>query len=156
LQINLQLTIYLPIVRLTTQYNHKGYKMTTELYWLTLTTLMTGLFWMPYIINRMKEDGIWGALSNPETDSQPKAAWAQRMMAAHSNAIENLVIFAPLAIAVHLTGTGTELTAIAVKAYFFIRLTHYVVYSLGIPVVRTLMFIVGFACQVILAISVLS
>ena len=27
--------------------------MTTELYWLTLTALMTALFWMPYVLNRM-------------------------------------------------------------------------------------------------------
>ncbi len=129
--------------------------MTIEIYWLTLTVLMTALFWMPYIVNRMVELGIIGAISNPETDAMPKAAWAQRMMAAHNNAVENLVIFAPLAITVHLLGAGTELTATAVKVYFFARLVHYIVYTLGIPGIRTVTFVIGFACQVILALSIL-
>jgi len=129
--------------------------MTTELYWLTLTALMTGLFWMPYIVNRMIEMGILGALANPNTDSAPKAAWARRMMAAHSNAVENLVVFAPLALIVHLTGSGVALTAMAVKVYFFVRLVHFLVYTFGIPGVRTVAFVTGFACQMVLAFSVL-
>ena len=128
--------------------------MSIELYWLTLITLMTSLFWAPYILNRMYEMGFWTAISNPNTDTTPKAPWAQRMMSAHNNAVENLIIFAPLAIAVHIVGAGNELTAIAVKTYFFARLIHYVGYSAGVPLIRTVMFLIGFTCQLILALSV--
>ena len=78
--------------------------MSTELHWLTLTALMTSLFWLPYILNRLSEMGIVPAVMNPSTDPTPKAVWAKRMMRAHANAVENLVIFAPLVIAVHVTG----------------------------------------------------
>ena len=76
--------------------------MNAELYWLTLTALMTSLFWLPYIVNRLLEIGVSQAVLNPNTDMTPRAAWAQRMMNAHRNAIENLVIFAAVAIAVQL------------------------------------------------------
>ena len=34
--------------------------MTTELYWLTLTALMTALFRVPYVLNRMAVNGLGG------------------------------------------------------------------------------------------------
>jgi len=128
--------------------------MSTEIYWLSLTALMTGLFWVPYILNRFYEIGILPAVMNPNTDERPKAAWAQRMMDAHMNAVENLVVFAPLTIVVHLADVGSSLTATAVKVYFFARLVHFIVYSLGVPGMRTVMFLVGFACQVILGLTI--
>ena len=129
--------------------------MTTELYWLTLTALLTGLFWVPYILNRFVEIGIITAMMNPERDSRPTAQWAQRMMCAHTNAVENLVVFAVLALAVHLSATGTEATALAAAIYFFSRLFHYIVYSLGIPGLRTVSFLVGFGCQMTLGLTAL-
>jgi len=129
--------------------------MSVEIYWLCLTVLMTGLFWVLYILNRFYEIGILPAVMNPNTDERPKALWAQRMMDAHMNAVENLVVFAPLALVIHILALGTGLTAIAVKVYFFVRLAHFIVYSLGIPAMRTVMFLAGFACQVILALTIL-
>ena len=130
--------------------------MHPELYWLTLTALMTGLFWLPYIINRLLEMGVSQAVFNPNSDPTPKAAWAQRMMNAHNNAVENLVIFASVAIAVHLTGTSSSLTATAAMIYFFARLAHFIVYSVGIPGLRTATFAAGFVCQMILGASALN
>ena len=44
-----------------------------EIYWLTLTTLMTGLLWLPYIANQLIVMGPWRAVSNsdPEGCSAP-------------------------------------------------------------------------------------
>jgi uncharacterized MAPEG superfamily protein len=124
--------------------------LSPELYWLALTALLTAILWAPYIINRILEMGLWAALKTAGPDCHAKAAWAIRLQAAHSNAVENLVIFAPLAIAVHVAGAGTSLTAMAAAIYFYTRLVHVVAYTLGIPVVRTLSFAVGFVAQVIM------
>jgi len=35
--------------------------------------------------------------------------------------------------------------------FFFARAAHYTVYALGLPLVRTLLFIVGVGCQILLA-----
>ena len=68
----------------------------TELYWLTLTVSLTAVMWLPYITNRMVELGILPALWDRFGHTEARAAWANRMMQAHANAVENLVIFAPL------------------------------------------------------------
>jgi hypothetical protein len=60
------------------------------------------------------------------------------MMAAHVNAVENLVIFAPLVLTARALGIATAVTAFACALYFWSRLAHVVIYTLGIPVLRTL------------------
>lgn len=131
--------------------------MTTELYWLVLTTTMTALIWVPYILNRMKEheQGAWAAVCNPQPDTQPKAQWAVRLMRAHANAVENLVIFAPLVLALQSVGTSTEITANASMVYFIVRVAHVVLYTFAIPLLRTVAFAIGFFCQMALALTLL-
>ena len=73
--------------------------MSHELFWLVMTTAMTGLMWVPYILDRMMVRGMMGALANPSPADKPQSPWAQRLMAAHVNAVENLIIFAPLVLA---------------------------------------------------------
>jgi uncharacterized MAPEG superfamily protein len=133
-----------------------NHAITAEIYWTTLTILMTALFWMPYIIDRILEHGLWTAVSNPQPDTPPKSAWAGRMMKGHRNAVENLAIFAPLALAVSFTGVGTSATATACVVYFFARLAHFLIYTLGIPLMRTLTFFIGFVCQVVLALALIN
>lgn len=125
--------------------------MSEELYWLVLTAAMTGTFWIPYIVNRFRELGPPSMRFYPLADPSPRALWAARAQKAHINAVENLVVFAPLALAVYLVG-GTGLTALACKVYFFARLAHYAIGIFGLPIpLRTLAFLIGFACQMSLA-----
>jgi uncharacterized MAPEG superfamily protein len=114
--------------------------MSTELFWLVLTVAMTGLMWVPYILDRITVRGLMGAMANPSPDDKAHSPWAQRLMAAHTNAVENLVIFAPLVLTVRALGIATAVTAFACALYFWARLAHVVVYTLGIPVLRTLSF----------------
>ena len=84
--------------------------ISTELFFTSLTAGFTAVIWMPIIVNRLAEMGPWKALSNPEPDVRPHANWAYRMGHAHRNAIENLVVFVPLAIAVHVLGLSSPVT----------------------------------------------
>lgn len=129
--------------------------LTPELYWLTLTLLMTGLFWVPYLLERISAQGLLNALWDPQGTTHTDTAWAQRMMRAHRNAVENLVIFAPLVLAVQITGKGTTLTAIACVVYFGARAVHYVVYTLAVPVLRVPTFVAGFLAQMTLALTLI-
>ena len=125
-----------------------------EIYWLTLTVSMSAILWLPYIINRLYEEGIAKALWNPEPDAGPKAQWAVRMMAAHENAVENLVIFIPLVLIIQILGINNESTAFGCALYFFARLAHYLVFSFGIPILRVVIYFVGFYAQVLLAVAI--
>lgn len=128
--------------------------MSRELMWLTLTIILTGLMWVPYIIDRAMKRGLMGCMANPSRHDKPQSPWAQRLYFAHTNAVENLVIFAPLVLILDSLGHSTESTAIACAVYFWARLAHAVIYALGIPVLRTLAFTVGFLAQVALVLAI--
>ena len=72
-------------------------------------------------------------------------------MKAHSNAVENLVIFAALVLAAHAAGISNSATATACVVYFWARVVHVLAYTFAIPWVRTLAFAVGFFAQATLA-----
>ncbi len=129
--------------------------MTTELYWLTLTALMTALFWVPYVLNRIVVSGLGGALAGSAPEGSAHSPWAQRAIKAHYNAVENLAIFAPAVLVAHLLSISTPATKAAVVVYFFARLLHFVVYSAGIPAARTLTFTAGWLAQIVILASVL-
>ena len=128
--------------------------MSKELYWLVLTVAMTGLFWLPYILDRIMVRGLMPTMANPGPTDKPQSAWAQRMMAAHTNAVENLVIFAPLVLVAQLLSIATPTAAFACALFFWSRLAHVVVYTLGIPVLRTLAFAGGFVAQALLVLAI--
>src|SRR5258708_16627830 len=124
--------------------------MTRELFWLTLTVILTGLFWVPYMLNRCKVRGLSGAMANPSRTDKPHAEWATRLMFAHDNAIENLIIFAPLVLILNAIDYSTKWTVLACAVYFWSRVAHLIVYTLALPIFRPLPFTVGSIPQPVL------
>jgi uncharacterized MAPEG superfamily protein len=130
--------------------------MTTELYWLTLTVLMTALFWVTYLLDRIAVLGFWLTLANPQPETGTHhSLWAQRAIRAHHNAIENLAIFAPIVLTAHVLSISSPATRAAAMAYFFARLVHFIVYAAGIPVARTLAFAAGWIAQIVIIAAIL-
>jgi uncharacterized MAPEG superfamily protein len=129
--------------------------MSTDLFWLSLTCVLTGLIWVPYMLGRITRHGAWAAFGTPDHVARPDPSWAERARAAHANAVENLVVFAPLVIVAVMVGATSPGTAIAAKTYFAARVVHVVAYTFGIPVVRTLGFLAGFVAMAVYAVAVL-
>ena len=122
-----------------------------ELFWLAATCMLTGLMWMPYVANRVRELGPPRLRWFPPPDPPARAPWAARAVRAHMNAIENLVVFVPLALAVHAAGLGSATTTAACQLYFLARAVHYGVCVVGMPIIpRTIAFLVGVGTQVTL------
>jgi uncharacterized MAPEG superfamily protein len=128
--------------------------MSKELLWLTLTVALTGLLWIPYIVDRAQVRGLWASLDNPKPGDTPQSPWAMRLYFAHSNAVENLVVFAPLVLILDSLNISTWATVIACAVFFWARLAHAILYALGVPVLRTVAFTVGFICQVVLVLAI--
>ena len=128
--------------------------MTSELSYLTWITALTGLMWIPYILNMIMVRGLIDAVGYPE-NPKPIAPWAARMQAAHANAVENLVVFAALVLIAHAAGIHNAITARACAVYFWTRVVHFVIYTFKIPWVRTLTFVIGFGAQVAVAWQIL-
>ena len=121
--------------------------MTSELTSLIWVTALTAFLWIPYALNTIAVRGLMDAVGYP-ADPKPLAGWAQKMKAAHANAVENLVVFAALVLIANSAGVSNETTVLACTVYFWSRVVHLLAYTFAIPWVRTLSFVAGFACQV--------
>lgn len=78
-------------------------------------------------------------------DSMPAlTGWASRATRAHLNMLESLVVFAILVLVAHATGRLNETTALGANLFFWARLAYAVIYVLGIPWLRTLIWTVSF------------
>src|SRR4030088_3506369 len=130
--------------------------MTRELFWLTLTVILTGLLWVPYVLNRCQVRGLSGAMANPSRNDKPHAEWATRLMFAHDNAVENLIIFAPLVLILAQIDYSSKWTVYACAVYFWARVAHLSNYMLCRAGSRTLVFTVGFLAQAVLALAIFS
>jgi uncharacterized MAPEG superfamily protein len=128
----------------------------TTLQWLAATALMTALFWVPYILERMVSLGIVGALRPVDPEQILKQAlWAQRARRAHYNGVENLVVFATLVLVAQAMGAADDSQVLlAAQVYFWARLVHFPALTFGIPGVRTLAFLAGFAAQIVVALKI--
>lgn len=124
--------------------------MNTELFYLALVTALTGLIWIPYMIDRILVWGIADTVGYPE-HPKPQTPWARQIIKAHANAIENLVVFAALVLVAQDMGVSNGVTAGACIVYFWARVVHLAAYAFAIPWVRTLAFTVGFFSQAALA-----
>jgi len=124
--------------------------MKTELLYLVYVTVFTGLLWVPYILDRIATRGLLDAVGYPD-NPKPQSPWAQRLLKAHLNAVENLVIFAALVLAAVAAGVSNPFIAGACAVYFWARVVHALAYTFAVPWVRTLAFAVGFFAQAAIA-----
>lgn len=124
--------------------------MKTEMLYLVLVTALTGLLWVPYILDRVAVRGLMDAVGYPE-NPKPQSPWAQRLMKAHANAVENLVIFATLVLAANALGVTGPAIAASAMVYFWARVVHALGYTFAVPWVRTLSFTAGFLSQACIA-----
>ena len=130
--------------------------MSPAIYWLVLSILLSLAMWLPYVLRRVGANGLMPSLgydfSTPEASS-----WAARAKKAHLNATENLVLFAPLVLIAELItpANGDAAIGTAAMVYFVARLLHYICYTLGIPVARTLTFFAGWLATLFIALRIL-
>jgi len=128
--------------------------MTTDLMMLTWSAALCALLWIPYVLARI---GAWGLVNTVGyPDAPPEVpTWSARTQKAHSNLVENLVPFAVLVLVAHVGGMANETTALAATVFFWARVAHAVTYTFGIPWVRTLTFVAGFAAQVMIFLEII-
>jgi uncharacterized MAPEG superfamily protein len=69
--------------------------------------------------------------------------WAGRAQRAHRNMLESLVLFAVVVLVAAVTDKTNSITLLGAQLYFWARLGYAVVYFVGIPWVRTLVWLVS-------------
>lgn len=129
--------------------------MNSELYYLALVSVLTGLLWVPYVLDTVAVRGLIDAVGYPE-NPKPLHAWARRLKAAHYNAVENLVVFAALVLVAQAAGIHNAAIVSSAMVYFWARVVHVLAYTLGIPWIRTLAFVAGVGAQLCIAWHILA
>ena len=116
--------------------------MTTDLVMLTASAVLCALLFVPYGVATTIIWGLPVSVGN-RASTPPVPPWVDRSMRAHRNMLENLPHFAVLVLVAHMTGLNNATTALGATIFFWARIAHAVVYTAGIPWVRTLAFFVG-------------
>jgi uncharacterized MAPEG superfamily protein len=124
--------------------------MTTDLWMLVWSTVICIALILPVTLARVTTPGglAWG-LGNRERDLT-FPAWAGRAERAHRNLIENLAPFAILVLVARVAGKANATTALGATIFFWGRVAHALVYLAGIPFLRTLVFAVAIAGELMI------
>lgn len=120
--------------------------MTSELYYLAYTALLTAALWVVYIAAQVQANGFLTPQNYDDPTPRPVPNWGKRANRAHLNAVESFAPFAALVLIIHATSQQTSTTAFLCMAFFWLRVIHAIVYLAAIPYVRTLVFTLGFIC----------
>jgi len=134
--------------------------METAYTYLALSAVLTLLLWTPYILARVFVWGLPTFLNNYPNDypaSEPiPPLWAQRAQRAHLNMVETLPAFvAVIVAATWLAGDAQgPFVGLMAQIFFFARMGHAVVYTLGIPFLRTPVYLVSWAAVLAIGVKV--
>ena len=136
--------------------------METAYIYLALSGMLTLLLWTPYILARLFTWGLPTFLNNypdgfPATAPEPPL-WAQRAQRAHLNMVETMPAFiAVIVAATWLVGDaqGALIGGLA-QLFFYARVAHAVVYTLGVPYLRTPVYLVSWAAVLAIGYTVLT
>ena len=129
--------------------------MSKEMMWLTLTVILTGVLWIPYILDRIMVRGLMGAMANPSRDDKPQSRLgAAALVRAYQRGGKSGRVRALVLILMRMNHSTAEYRASPARSISGRGWCTSIVYTLGIPVLRTLAFAVGFVCQVTLALAV--
>jgi uncharacterized MAPEG superfamily protein len=109
---------------------------------------------VPYMLDRMAVRGVMDVMDNPSPRGKPQSSWAVRLMNAHINQVENLVVFGILVLVLDALAISTPATVLACAVFFWSRLAYVVIYTLGVPVLRTLAFTVGLLAEAALVLAI--
>ena len=122
--------------------------MSTDLKYLALTAILTASLWIPYIACTVMTNGNLTPQNYLDPTPRPVPLWGMRANRAHVNAVESFAPFAALVIVAHLAGKANATTAFLATSFFWLRLAHAVVYLLGIPYLRTVIYTLGFVAVI--------
>ena len=122
--------------------------MTTDLRYLAYTAILTAALWIPYVVAQVMTNGFLAPPNYVDPTPRPVPLWGKRADRTYLNAVEVFAPFAALVIVAQLAGKANAMTAFWAICFFWLRLAHAVVYLLGVPYVRTVIFTLGFVCVV--------
>ena len=129
--------------------------MSTDLLYLTLSAGLCAVLWIPYVLSRIQTWGLVNAVGYPENPPE-LPAWARRSKRVHENMVENLAPFAALVLVAQVIGVANDTTALGALIFFWARIVHAIVFTFGIPWLRTVSFAVSWVGMLMIFFAIIS
>jgi len=131
--------------------------MKTELFYLLLTTILTGVLWIPVVIGYVSSGRRLSPVTYKVASTAPLPAWVDRANRAHVNAVENFAPFAAVVLIAHAAAVSSTVTVSCAAIYFFARLAHAAVHisGFGLFFARTVIFTVAWVAFITFAVVLL-
>jgi len=129
--------------------------MTTLETYTALSALWLSIAWVPYILDRIMVRGLIGGMANYDPTATPQSDWAKRAMRAHTVAVEAMVAFGPVAVLAMIRMPDDAYAGTLAMTFFVGIFAHYIIYMIGIPILRTLAFALASLSTLGLALHVL-
>lgn len=113
----------------------------TPLLWILFAVLVWNvvLTLVPVVAVSIK-DPMFGT-TNRDGEAPEMALWGQRAKRASENMKENLPLFLGMTVLVHLTDPGNATALMGAQVFFGARVLHGIVYIVGVPFIRTLIWL---------------
>jgi len=131
--------------------------MKTELFYLLLSAILTGLLWIAVVIGYVSARGPLKPEDYKSAPTAPLPDWVNRANRAHLNAVENLAPFAAVVLIAHAIGHSSALTGICAAFFFYARLAHALFHLSGFTLLmaRTVAFTIGWLAFIVFAVALL-
>jgi uncharacterized MAPEG superfamily protein len=124
--------------------------MGVELTMLTYAVILAFVQIMIPATLKIQQYGMASGVGNRD-EPRPLSGWGARAERASANMLETFALFAALVLVAHAAGVSNPTTVMGAQLYFLARLAYAVVYILGIPWVRTLVWGVAVAGMAMIA-----
>jgi uncharacterized MAPEG superfamily protein len=127
--------------------------MTTELWYLFLTSVLLTVLWIPFVVGSVKSFGPLQPEEYRFGRNVEFPHWVRRANRAHVNLVEQFGAFAGLVVVAHLANIHNAATVWCAALFFWIRVLHAIVYISGFDRfrTRTVLFTIAFLALVVYA-----
>jgi uncharacterized MAPEG superfamily protein len=131
--------------------------MNTELFYLLLTAILTGVLWIPVVVGYTMTRGFLKPVDYIIAPTSALPHWVNRANRAHLNAVENLGSFAAVVLIAQVLSVSNTVTQVCAAVYFCARAAHALVHITGFSryMARTVIFTVAWLAFITYAIEVL-
>lgn len=129
--------------------------MTTELTMLAWTLVLALVYVIAFDLVRTRQYGTKWNMGARDEAMPPLSATADRLGRAQANLFETLPVFAAAVLVAHVAGVHTRWTILGAELYFWARLIYLPLYAFGVPVVRSIVWIVSLAGLLMVLLAVL-
>lgn len=129
--------------------------MTTELTLLAWTLVLAFVYIMAFDVVRTCQYGAQWNMGARDATMPPLSPIAERLGRAQANLFETLPLFIGAVLIAHAAGVHTPRTVLGAEFYFWGRLIYLPLYAFGVPVVRSIVWLVSLAGLAMIVLAVL-